>query len=130
MSFRACDDETRARCFREVNGRYEVKERYRRGVRFFHANLAAPLTGVGWGTYDPDGPGPRAATSRAFLLTPLPVCSRADTNNDGRQTVQDIFDFLAAWFAGDIAVGNFNSDCCLSMQDVMDFLAAWFAGCR
>ncbi|MEO8636572.1 MAG: protein-glutamate O-methyltransferase CheR [Gemmatimonadales bacterium] len=52
LSFRACDDETKSRCFREVNGRFEVKERYRRGVRFFHANLAAPLTGVGWGTYD------------------------------------------------------------------------------
>ena len=52
MSFRACDDETRQRCFREVEGRFVLKDRYRRGVRFFQANLAAPLTGVGWGEYD------------------------------------------------------------------------------
>ena len=51
-SLRACDDETRRRYFREVGGRYELRERYRKGVRFFEANLLAPNGMFGWGTYD------------------------------------------------------------------------------
>lgn len=33
------------------------------------------------------------------VVTPPTVCA-ADTNRDGQATVQDMFDFLAAWFAG------------------------------
>ena len=51
-SLRACDDETRRRYFREVGGRFELRERYRKGVRFFEANLLAPNGMFGWGTYD------------------------------------------------------------------------------
>jgi chemotaxis protein methyltransferase CheR len=51
-SLRACDDETRRRYFREVGGRFELRERYRKGVRFFEANLLAPNGSFGWGTYD------------------------------------------------------------------------------
>jgi chemotaxis protein methyltransferase CheR len=51
-SFRACDAETRRRCFVEENGRYRLRDRYRRGVRFFQANLAGPFAGAGWGEYD------------------------------------------------------------------------------
>jgi chemotaxis protein methyltransferase CheR len=29
-----------------------LRERYRKGVRFFPANLAAPVSGMGWGSYD------------------------------------------------------------------------------
>ena len=53
FAFRNTDEETRRRCFQEVEpGRFLLRERYRRGVRFFHANLAAPVSGMGWGTYD------------------------------------------------------------------------------
>jgi len=53
FAFRNCDDDTRRRCFQEVEpGRFLLRERYRRGVRFFHANLAAPVAGMGWGGYD------------------------------------------------------------------------------
>jgi hypothetical protein len=52
----------------------------------------------------------------------------ADFNSDGALTVQDIFDFLAAWFAGD-AFADFNRVDGVSVQDIFDFLAAWFAGC-
>lgn len=52
LSFRATDDATRERCFRPVGGKWQLKDRYRKGVRFFHANLAAPLCGAGWGQYD------------------------------------------------------------------------------
>lgn len=52
MSFRATDDATRERCFRPHEGKWQLKERYRKHVKFFHANLAAPLSGLGWGGYD------------------------------------------------------------------------------
>lgn len=51
----------------------------------------------------------------------------ADFNCSGTVSVQDIFDFLAAWFAGtptaDINGGG------IGVQDIFDFLSAWFAGC-
>jgi chemotaxis protein methyltransferase CheR len=52
LAFRACDDETRRRCFQEEQGRFRLRDRYRRGVRFFQANLVAPVSGLGWGRYD------------------------------------------------------------------------------
>lgn len=52
ISLRACDEETRKHCFQEVGGRFRLKERYRKGVNFFQANLASPVTGLGWGSYD------------------------------------------------------------------------------
>jgi hypothetical protein len=42
--------------------------------------------------------------------------------------VQDIFDFLAGWFAGNPAA-DFNGVGGITVQDIFDFLAAWFAGC-
>jgi hypothetical protein len=51
----------------------------------------------------------------------------ADFNNSGTLTVQDIFDFLAGWFAGSSAADvNGNG---LSVSDIFAFLTAWFAGC-
>ena len=52
-----------------------------------------------------------------------------DVNCINGVSVQDIFDFLAAWFAGNTTTANFNGDCCISVQDIFDFLAAWFVGC-
>ena len=61
-----------------------------------------------------------------------PSCSktacRADFNGDGLATVQDIFDFLSAWFMGAPAA-DFNHSGAVSIQDIFDFLGAWFAGC-
>jgi hypothetical protein len=42
--------------------------------------------------------------------------------------VQDIFDFLAAYFAGNPRA-DFNHSTTISVQDIFDFLAAYFAGC-
>jgi hypothetical protein len=58
----------------------------------------------------------------------VPQLCDADFNADGHLTVQDIFDFLSAWFAGTLDA-DFNGDCALSVQDIFDFLNAWFAGC-
>jgi len=56
-----------------------------------------------------------------------PPCP-ADFNHDGRVTIQDIFDFLTAWFGGS-ATADFNHVNGVTVQDIFDFLTAWFAGC-
>jgi hypothetical protein len=65
-----------------------------------------------------------------------PPC-RPDFNGSGTISVQDIFDFLAAYFAGCTVPGappcyasaDFNGSGAISVQDIFDFLAAYFAGC-
>jgi hypothetical protein len=57
-----------------------------------------------------------------------PRLCAADFNSSGTLTVQDIFDFLNAWFGGSPSA-DFNGGG-LAVQDIFDFLNAWFAGCR
>jgi hypothetical protein len=57
-----------------------------------------------------------------------PAECEADFNSDGNVNSQDFFDFLAAFFAGDMAA-DFNQDLTVNSQDFFDFLAAFFAGC-
>lgn len=58
---------------------------------------------------------------------PLTVCA-PDINCSAVLSVQDIFDFLALYFAHDPR-GDFNGVSGWSVQDIFDFLAAYFAGC-
>ncbi len=51
-----------------------------------------------------------------------------DFNCSGSPNVQDIFDFLSAWFANS-PLADFNGSGTSNIQDIFDFLAAWFAGC-
>lgn len=51
-SLRACDPETRRRYFTSVDGRYQLKDRHRRGVRFFETNLVAPNRILSRGVFD------------------------------------------------------------------------------
>jgi CheY-like chemotaxis protein len=51
-SLRVCDDEVRQRCFIRNGERFQLKDRYRKGVNFFQANLAAPTVGLGRAGYD------------------------------------------------------------------------------
>ena len=63
---------------------------------------------------------------------PQSVCSgtcRADFNCSGSVTIQDIFDYLTAWFAR-AASADFNRSGTVTVQDIFDFLTAWFAGCH
>jgi hypothetical protein len=53
---------------------------------------------------------------------------RPDFNDSGVLSVQDIFDFLADYFAGNLTA-DFNDSGTLSVQDIFDFLASYFAGC-
>lgn len=48
-------------------------------------------------------------------------------SGDGIST-QDIFDFLTAWFAGDMHA-DINRDGLLSVGDLFEFLTAYFSGC-
>ncbi len=52
----------------------------------------------------------------------------ADFNGVNGVTVQDIFDFLTAWLAGN-ASADFNNVNGVTVQDIFDFLTAWLAGC-
>ncbi|GEM_PF-842566 len=63
-------------------------------------------------------------TSSAATIT---YCA-ADFNCSGSISVQDIFDFLAAYFANDNAA-DFNGSSTISVQDIFDYLSAYFAGC-
>jgi hypothetical protein len=54
-------------------------------------------------------------------------CCKANFNQNAGLEVQDIFDFLNAWFAG-AATSDINGGG-LAVQDIFDFLNAWFAGC-
>ncbi len=60
-------------------------------------------------------------------LRDISACA-ADFNNSGNLTVQDIFDFLNAWFNSDPRA-DFNNVNGLNIQDIFDYLNAWFAGC-
>jgi len=51
-----------------------------------------------------------------------------DFNASGAVSVQDIFDFLAAYFAGDPAA-DINNSGSVTVQDIFDFLAAYFTAC-
>jgi len=61
---------------------------------------------------------------------PTSPCCRADFNKMDSVSVQDIFDYLEAWFAGSpfthLAGANTGPP---TVQDIFDFLSVWFAGC-
>ena len=61
-------------------------------------------------------------------VNPAPPTCPADFNGVGGVTVQDIFDFLGAWFQND-ARADFNGAGGITVQDVFDYLSAWFTGC-
>jgi hypothetical protein len=58
----------------------------------------------------------------------VPPACPADFNMAGGVTVQDIFDFLAAYFGSDPRA-DFNGAGGITVQDIFDFLAAYFTGC-
>ncbi len=50
-----------------------------------------------------------------------------DHNQSGAVTVQDIFDFLADYFANNLAA-DYNNSGTLTVQDIFDYLAIYFGG--
>ena len=65
-----------------------------------------------------------SVTSNEAIYTICP----ADFNCSGGVNVQDIFAFLAAWFAGD-PHADFNGVNGITVTDIFNFLEAWFVGC-
>lgn len=57
------------------------------------------------------------------------LCCRADINDTGTLSVQDIFDFLSLYFTNDPRA-DFNLAGGVTVQDIFDFLAAYFTGCH
>lgn len=51
-SLRDCDESSRQRYFVEEKGRFRLRDPYRKGVRFFEANLASSATAQPWNQYD------------------------------------------------------------------------------
>ena len=89
-----------------------------------------PVTGsVTLGLFKPGTPESVDVAGVLVPSIPEPTFCPADYNHSGGSpTVQDIFDFLAGYFAGDIAA-DFNGVGGLSVQDIFDFLAAYFTPC-
>jgi hypothetical protein len=54
-------------------------------------------------------------------------CCRADFNKVDGITIQDIFDYLNAWFEGS-AFTHLATPGAATIQDIFDFLNLWFAG--
>ncbi|MFN7020469.1 MAG: GC-type dockerin domain-anchored protein [Phycisphaerales bacterium] len=52
----------------------------------------------------------------------------ADFNGVGGVTLQDLFDYLSAWFTQGKGA-DFNGSGSVTVQDIFDFLTAWFVGC-
>ena len=67
-------------------------------------------------------------SSKCSWKASVPVSCPVDFVGVGGVSVQDIFDYLHAWFAGD-ARADFNGVGGITVQDIFDFLNAWFAGC-
>ncbi len=63
-----------------------------------------------------------------FFTGTLQSPCAADFNGVGGLDVQDIFDFLNAWFAS-LPSADFNGINGIDVGDIFDFLNAWFAGC-
>lgn len=86
-----------------------------------NGSVVIPFFGAGFNIADVNGDG----IINAADLDGIPLCP-ADFNASGTVTIQDVFDFLVAWFAGDADVNTSGST---TIQDVFDFLTMWFAGC-
>ena len=77
------------------------------------------------GSYDCliTNPGGEATTIGVFLRFCL-----SDFNCNGAATVQNIFDFLAGFFASDPRADAHRNGA-VTVQDIFDFLSSFFAGC-
>ncbi|MBY0311419.1 MAG: hypothetical protein K2W85_05075 [Phycisphaerales bacterium] len=62
------------------------------------------------------------------MLNCITVCT-LDVNKDRRIDVQDLFEFLNAWFTG-LPAGDFNRSGGNDVSDLFDYLNAWFTAGR
>jgi hypothetical protein len=64
-----------------------------------------------------------------FIAPPGGAACVADFNNSGAVSVQDIFDYLAAYFSN-LPSADFNHSGSVSVQDIFDYLTAYFTPCH
>jgi hypothetical protein len=67
------------------------------------------------------------SNTRAIVLGEIDPCL-ADFDRSGEATLQDLLDFLQAWFALAPAA-DLDRAGGVALQDLFDFLVLWFAGC-
>ncbi len=72
------------------------------------------------------GPG-ALTTSEPVEIAVTPACV-ADTDLSGTVTVQDIFDYIALYFAG-LPRADIDGSGTVSVQDVFEYLTAYFSPC-
>jgi hypothetical protein len=87
---------------------------------------AATLGSVTLGLFRPGTP--MEISVSGLPVPPAPPPCAADFNANGSVTVQDVYDFLGAYFSGN-ASADINHVGGLSVQDIFDFLSGYFAGC-
>ena len=89
------------------------------------ASCTAPSAGIG-AVY---ATGPLGNNCNVMNNRAAPCCY-ADFNKSAGVTAQDIFDFLAAWFAGSpyARYAGDGTGSAPTAQSIFDFLAAWFLG--
>lgn len=68
-----------------------------------------------------------AGANTSCVVNVAAHCCRADFNHNGDISVQDLFSYLAAYFASD-PTANYNA-ANLTVQDLFDFLTGYFSGC-
>ncbi len=56
------------------------------------------------------------------------ACRTADFNKDRAVTISDVLGYLEAWFALDVSAATSRAPARPTLQDLFDFLTAWFAG--
>lgn len=69
-----------------------------------------------------------AANTTRLLVNTSPACIADFDCSGGTPTVQDLLDYLTAYF-GSSPRADVNASGSVSVQDIFDFLAAYFAGC-
>lgn len=93
------------------------------------ANMGWAIVPAGTDGWRPSTSDAAATDDRPMLRVTyeVPACA-ADFDDSGAINVQDIFGFLAAWFAGEPRA-DFDGTGGNTVADIFAFLAAWFAGC-
>lgn len=97
------------------------------GAVIINAMLALPNGDLLVAGYSGDYGTETPLLARYVFPSSPPACP-ADFDCSGGLSVQDIFDFLNAWLAGDPRA-DFNGVNGITVQDIFDYLNAWFAGC-
>lgn len=93
----------------------------------FLAQRAPVLGAVTIGLFGPGGPDDPPTVRVAGVPVPADACV-GDFDGSGDISLQDLFDFLGAYFSGSPGA-DVNRDAQLTVQDIFDFLASWFGGC-